>query len=733
MGTALGAAVATFAMIAATGPAEAQTATPGPGVQDSSQNTGIDNGEQIIVTATKRSESILNVPSSVTVVGGKQLEQFNATQLSDFSGYVPGFVVTTGGIPGAARLSLRGIASNTSATVGTYIDDVPLGSSSVYGDRGSLSLDLFPYDINHVEVLRGPQGTLYGANSMGGVLKYTTTQPDTNNFSIRAGGDLFGIESAGNIGWGLRAAANVPIAADIAAVRVSYFRQHSPGFIRNIFTGEDDINVGRQQGGRLAVLLKLRPDLSLKLSAVQQNLDYDGGTAITVRYPGRQPVGDGLSRTDVLPTPYRQRLTLLNATLNWQVGGADIVSATSWSRSHTQSQGGFADLLPIFGIIGHLDTQNRLKKVTQEVRIVSPTGAAFEWLVGGFFTREDYKFRQTGDALFPDGTPAPAFSPLLDASQPSRYTEYALFGNASYHLTNRLELTGGLRWTKDKQRFGQTNTGFLFNPDDPTSVLTVSTDASEDVVNYMASAQYRFSRDSMVYARVASGYRPGGPNIAFPDTPATFKSDSLTDYEIGVKSEFLDRLARIDASLFYIDWKNMQVVLTGPSSIPYFVNSPARTVSRGAEISLLLSPTDGLQLGLNVAYTDATIRGDVPQLRARAGDHVPNVPRWTNSATLNYTLKLRDNWDATLGVGYRYLGPRRSRFTSDNRGIELGHYSVLDANVGVGNNRWTARLYAKNLFDERGFSTDGGFAGDGLRNLTIIQPRTIGVALDTRF
>ncbi|MDT9599196.1 TonB-dependent receptor [Sphingosinicella rhizophila] len=688
---------------------------------------------EIVVTAQKRSENLLDVPSSVSVVGSEQLERFNATQLSDFAGYVPGFIVAGGGIPGAARLSLRGIASNTSATVATYVDEVPLGSSSSYGDRGSLSLDLFPYDVARVEVLRGPQGTLYGANAMGGLLKYTTVLPDANAFEARLGADLFDIGGSGSLGWGIRGAVNIPLATDVAGVRLSYFRQRNPGFIDNRATGEEDVNVGRQEGGRIALLLRPAPDLSLKLSAVRQNLDYDGGTAITVTLPDRRPVDSGLSRSDVLPTPYRQRLTVLNGTIDWDLGGLSLVSSTSYARSHTNSRGGFADLLPIFGIIGALNTDNRMTKFTQELRLVSPTGASFEWMAGGFYTRENYRIRQTGDAIFPDGTPADAFNPLLDAGQPSRYVEYALFGNATYRLTDRLELGGGLRWTKDRQLFGQTNTGFLFNPADPTSVLTVETRASEDVVNYMASAQYRFGRDAMLYARVASGYRPGGPNIVFPGAPAKFDSDSLTNYEAGIKSEFWDRRARIDLSLFYIDWKDMQVVLTTPSSIPYFVNASEKTISKGAEFSAQLVPVEGLRLNVNMAYTDATIRGDVPGLRARAGDRVPNVPRWTASATADYFIPIGPDLDLTFAAGYRYVGERRSRFTSDPVGVDLGDYGILDASMSVSTGVWTARIYARNLADKRGFSTDGGAVAGGFRNLAIITPRTIGIALDTRF
>jgi iron complex outermembrane recepter protein len=688
--------------------------------------------EEIVVTAQKRNENVQTVPASVSVLSGRQLERLNATQLSDFAGYVPGFVVSGGGIPGAARLTLRGIASNTSATVATYIDDVPLGSSSSFGDRGSLSLDLFPYDIARVELLRGPQGTLYGANSMGGLLKYATVLPDLHETSLRVGGDLFGVKGAQDPGGGVRAALSTPLVDSELAVRVSYFRQETPGYIDNLATGEKGVNYGRQEGGRLMLLWEPSDRVSVRLSALQQMLTYDGGAAIAVSVPGLSPIGNGLSRSDVLPTPYRQRLGLYNATIGWKFDAFDFTSSSSYAHTRTTNSGGFADLLPILGILGNITDENLLKKYTQELRLASPTGTKFEWMLGGFFTNEDYNFHEVGTALTPGGTPVHMFDPFLDAAQPSTYREYAVFGNVTYRFNETFDIGAGLRWSRDEQSFAQTNVGFLFDPSNPADVTSVRTSAAESVVNYMVSGRYHFAPDSMLYARIASGYRPGGPNIAFPGAPSTFKSDHLTNYELGVKTEFLDRRALVDISLFYISWKDIQVVFTTPTSIPYFVNGGS-AVSQGVEFTSAFSPIERLRLGLNVAFTDATISNTVPGLGAVKGDRIPNVPRWSGSATADYEIPLTEVLTANLNVGYRYTGDRYSRFSSNPRAINLGSYGAIDVAASVTDGQWTVRLYGKNLTDKRGYSSDLGSAGVGLQNLSIIQPRTIGVAMDLRF
>jgi iron complex outermembrane receptor protein len=687
--------------------------------------------EEIIVTAQKRSENVQDVPASVSVVSADRLAALNATQLSDFAGYVPGFTVSGGGVPGAARLTLRGIASNTSSTVATYIDDVPLGSSSSYGDRGSLSLDLFPYDVARVEVLRGPQGTLYGANSMGGLLKYASVSPDLNRFSARIGADAFRIKGGDDTGWGVRVAVNAPLVQDRLGLRASYFHQDNPGYIDNVATGEKDVNGGRQEGGRVVVLWTPTDDLSIKLSALHQSLNYDGGSAIVVQKPGLSPVY-GLARADVLPTPYRQRLGLYNATIDWDLGGLDLTSSTSFARTHTRSGGGFTDLLGPFGILGQIVDENLLEKTTQELRLASPSGGTFEWLVGAFYTNEDYQFHETGLALTPAGVPSPAFNPLLDAIQPSTYREYALFGNATWRFNERFDVSAGLRWSRDKQAFSQTNSGWLFDPGDPTATTFIKTEASESVLNYMASARYHFTPDAMLYARVASGYRPGGPNVAFPGAPSTFDSDSLVNYEVGLKSEFFDRRALVDVSLFYIDWSDIQVILQTPTAIPYLVNA-GRAVSQGIEFTSSFSPADGLTLGANFAFTDATISDTVPGLGAQAGDRIPNVPRWSGSLTAQYEAVVAGDLKARFNVGYRYTGDRYSRFNSSPRAVRLPEYGAIDASVGLGDERWTVRLYAKNLTDERGFQTDLGSAGGALQNISIIQPRTVGLALDASF
>jgi len=687
--------------------------------------------DEIIVTAQKRKENVQDVPSSVSVLSGSQLQELGAAQLSDYSGYVPGFTVEGAGVPGSARLSLRGIESNTSSTVATNIDDSPLGSSSSYGDRGSLSLDLFPYDVEHVEVLRGPQGTLYGANSMGGLLKYQTVWPSLTDFSAKVGGDVFGIHGGDGTGWNVRTAADIPLVQDQLGLRVSYYQQDNPGFINDVVTNQKAVNSGVQQGGRIALMWQPTADFNVKVSTLQQDLNYDGLTAIAAELPNLTPTL-GLANTSLLPSPYHQRMGFYDAIIDWKIAGLDLTSATSYSKTRTDIGTGFTGLLSSLGILGLIGETNILEKTTEELRLSSPTGGTMEWMIGSFYTNEQYHFVQTATALTPAGVPVAAFNPLLGATQPSVYREYAEFGNVTYRFKEQFDLSGGLRWSHDEQTFGQINTGFLFNPGDPTSTTVISTSGSESVTNYMVTASYHFVPDSMLYARVASGYRPGGPNIAFPGVRDTFGSDKLTNYELGIKSEFLDRRALIDADVFYIDWRNIQVSLNTPTLIPYLVNAGS-AVSKGVEFTSNFKPLSGLSIGLNFAYTDATVSDTIPGLGADAGDRIPYVARLSGSLMASYVFPVVAGLEGNVNLGDRYSGDRYSTFNSNPTAIRLPSYSAIDASFGIGKDHWKVRLYARNLNDSRGYQTDLGPAGGGLENVSIIQPRTVGLAVDVSY
>lgn len=694
--------------------------------------------DTIFVTAHKRTEDMRDVPASISVISDAQLEDFHATQLTDIAAYVPGFQVDSGGTPGQTVLTLRGISPvSPGATVGTYLDDTPLGSSSFYARSVEFALDLLPYDVEQIEVLRGPQGTFYGANTIGGLLKYVTRSPDLQNFEIRAGADVFDVADAGDFGWGQRVGVNVPLVDDRLALRASFAHQHTPGYIDNAATGERDQNEFSQQGGRVALLWQAGEDVSLELSGMWQSVDADGNATAVFDWPSLRPVGDGRSDVNRVAQPFDKDVAYYAATLDWALGWADFVSATSYSDTTTrQVQDGsetFGILFPLFGFpegLARFQLDLELEKWTQEFRLTSASGGRVEWLVGAFYTREDSENQQLVTAQFLDGAPIPGANPFAFAALPTLYKEYALFGNLTYKFSDRFDLSLGARWARNDQSFAQITGGFIL------PAITVPGESTESVWTYSLSPRFHLSEDAMLYARVASGYRPGGPNVVITGLePPQVDSDSLVNYELGIKSEFLDRRVLIDAAVFYMNWDDIQITVA-EGGVSYLDNA-GTAKSRGVELTTLFKPAAGLQIGFNAAYTDATLTEDAPSVSGVDGDRLPSVPEWSASLTVDYSFPLRGDWAGRIGGGLRYVDDRLSALQSDPDAVVARAYSALDLNADISNDHWTFRLFVKNATDKRAdlgnFLLTDGFGDPVHVTATPLQPRTVGVAVDVRF
>jgi iron complex outermembrane receptor protein len=710
---------------------------------------------EVVVTAQKRTESVQDVPAAVSVLGGADLDKLQAIDLVDYSSYVAGLQVDSGGTPGQTQITLRGVDANGGGvTVGTYIDDTPLGSSSLFAQGASYQLDLMPYDLERVEVLKGPQGTLYGASTMGGLVKYVLRSPDTTSFEAHAGVDLFDIDSAGAIGRGARASVNLPVIEDTFAVRLSYFNRFNPGYINNGATGVPDQNTDRQQGGRLAALWKVSSNLSIKLTAMLQNINADAPSVMTVNtvplrvnasgqpigfVPGAPVYGD-LSDSHIPTLAYDQRLKFFSATLNWDLGWADLTSASSYSEALNNinfdltTSYGFGALIPILtnGAVAQgltpFNTKLNLYKTTQEVRLASPTGRELEWLLGLFLTKENAPQIQNVAATTLDLAPIPGINPLARFDSPSRYSEVSGFGDLTVKLPWNSDITGGLRYARDHQFAGSDQTGVIIPNSDAGS------GASEVVHTYMGALRHHFDNDMMAYARVASGFRPGGPNTPFPGVPARVDPDTLVNYELGFKGSLWDRKLQLDIAAFHINWSDVQVEAQTIEGIQYETNGGSAK-SNGVEVESILLPVRGLNIRLNGAYTDAVLTSAVPALGYQAGDRLALTPRFSASAVADYVTNAVGGWRADCNAAYRYVGERFSLVNSDPNTLRLAAYGALDISAGMFNSRYTVRLFAKNVTNKRAYLSETVLSSpdSGTADVTILQPLTFGVSLDVAF
>ncbi len=712
------------------GAASAQTAV----------ETGVSTIQEVVVTAQKRSENIENVPATVSVVGAQELSQFHVTQLADIGAYVPGLQVDSGGTPGQTQLSIRGIAPvGTNATVGTYIDDTPIGATSLH-DRGAYyGLDLLPYDVQRVEVLEGPQGTLYGANALGGIVKYVLTQPNMQKTDIRAGADIEGVSGGGGLGGGMRAMINAPIVPDKLGFIASYAFEDAPGYIDNVQTGEKNQNGVHQESARLALLWQATPDLSLKLGALYQHTKAQGNASVALDPTTLRPLSGDLTDNNYLPNIFQSSLRYYVADLNWDLHWAKLVSATSYSEQNSSiladNTRTYQPILALFGAPNGLSAFPlglSTHKITQELRLSSPTDMKLEWLAGVYYDHEVGGNSQALTSQNPDGSAILGLNPLFAASLPTTYKEYAVFGDATYHFATWFDLAAGVRYARNSQAFTE-----IILPGSP--ILAAEHEpghSSEGVWTYSVNPRLHLAKDVMAYARVASGYQPGGPNVALPGVPASVNSSTLTNYEVGLKSSFWGHRAVLNVSAFDLEWSNIQVNGAAPGGVTYTANGGTAR-SRGFEADGSVRPVHGLTLAGAVTYTDAVFTQDVASVGALNGDRLPFVPIWSGSLRADYVWPLFSDWTGQIGGGLRVVGSRSSSGPNAVDEFRTGAYAALDLNAGVASDRYAIRLFVKNLTNTRTYLTDyvvqNGLTGaipqvEGI----VMQPLTLGVSLDVK-
>jgi outer membrane receptor protein involved in Fe transport len=704
-----------------------------------------DKGEaplEIVVTAQKRTENILSVPASVSVIGGDRLSAQHATQLQDYAAYVPGLQVDSGGTPGQTSITLRGIAPiGSGAAVGTYIDDAPLGSSGLYAFANSFQLDLMPYDLKGVEILRGPQGTLYGASTMGGLVKYVLEQADTDTFRAAIGGDLLGVRNGDSVGGGVRGMVNLPLVPGTLAIRASGFYERTPGYIDNPVQKKNGINDVRQKGARIALAWTPTSNIKVTLDALYQKVASDDNAVVTLDPAGQHTEFGDLTSDLPMSQPFMQRTAFFKGTLSWDLPFATLTSVSSYGSTRNLV---VQDASPIFvtffpaytGDAGYAPqtVDLHLHKFTQEIRLTSKTGGVIEWMLGGFLTTEQMRNDQLVRALGSDFKPG-VLDPLLTASLPTRYREQAAFGNLTWNVVGGWSITGGLRYSHNSQRYTQITGGLLVGGSD-----TEYGRSSENVTTYSVSTKYQFNPSTMVYARVASGYQPGGPNVTLPGVPPTVSSSTLTNYEAGFKTRTLDQKLMLDLSVYRIDWRKIQTIAATTTGLQYLTNG-GQARSQGVEASAVLQATRRFSFGGTFAYTDAKFTTGIAALGTVPGQRLPLVPRYSASFHADYKADLGSGWSTDISGGLRYAGARPAYlFIAPSPPAEFHEagYVVADLNAQVSNGGWTIGVFAKNLLDRRAYLTKTGMPDALLGsivqvNAAVLQPRTIGLSLDRKF
>ena len=696
---------------------------------------------EIIVTAQKREERLQDVPIPVTAVNTANLTELNETKFSDFYASIPNLSYAPGPLS-QQLLSIRGITTGAGqATVGIMIDDAPFTSAT-----SEFVPDLDPADLERIEVLRGPQGTLYGAASLGGLIKFVTKDPNMEQFSghVEVGSDI--ARNGPNAGYTVRGSVNVPV-SDTFAIRASAFARQDPGYIDDIYLHLRGVNMDRTEGGHLSVLWTPTGSLTVKFSALAEATrnyanPYTGSEFGT-------PVGDLQESFDRDPDGRdplggsNRRVQAYSATITDKIGDATLTSVTSYNLYKFSDDADytyyFGSLSSGFGVTGAdlVDYQNT-SKLNEEIRFTTSFGPRVDFLAGLFYTHENQSLAQAIDAT--NSLTGFIAGQIYTGDQPVLNTEAAAFADVTYHFTDAFSMQVGGRASDIHQtQYTEIYTGEFYAPSNYSTVPTIK--ATNRPITYLFSPQYKLSSDLMLYARLASGYRVGGGNsVIAADVPSQYGADKTYDYELGVKGDAWDGRFSYDASLYYIDWRNIQLVLA-LGGFEYTGNAGAAK-SQGVEFNFESRPIDHLRLTSWVVFSEAEITG-YPESALLAGAFagpgtpLPYASRFSTNLTLDYESAIARELEGFAGVAGTYIGAREGEFAGcadltcavPLPRQALPAYAKVDVHAGLNYQTWKATVYATNLLDRRGLLTSVSpptvFAE--------IPPRTIGISVSKTF
>jgi len=723
--------------------------------------------EEVLVTAQKREQSLEEIPMSITVLGGNLLDRQQAVDFQDMMALIPGFSIT-GSTPGVTRITLRGTnTGGVASTVGVYFDEVPFGSSTALANGAVVSGDFDTFDMNRVEVLRGPQGTLYGASSLGGVIKYVPNRPNTEGFegSVKAG--LEDVSGAG-LGYNATGYVNVPL-SDSFAIRASAFYRENDGWVDsigdepipsltdpgvNVIDGtmvEKGINSAETSGGRIQALFQPSDDFSINLLAMFQDINSDDSSSQEANPDTFKPLYPNPTSSRYQDAYDDISYNVYSATVDWKFSDwASLESVTSWGdfeqnlRDDIAIAANFLGGIPLssyltfaFGlpITSAQEQVTSTEKFTQELRLVSGESTKFEWLVGAYYTDEDSLIEQHLLSLHPNSdTPIDGFPNLADLALISTYEEIAVFANATWYMTDRFELSFGARQSDNDQTVLQVSDGPLVG-----GATEFSGKSSESPFTWSVSPRFQLTENSSLYGRVATGFRPGGPNIlpatAPGSVPAQYDSDTLTNYELGYKMTSADGRFAMDIAAFYIDWEDIQLFAQVEG---FGVNINGGTaVSKGLEFAGSFVPLVGLTLSFNGAYTDAYLTADAGD-GGQDGDDLNYVPDLSLGLSADYEWSVGSSSTAYVGGTVAYTGERavgRNIPGANGEMRYLGDYTTLNLRAGLESGRWFYEIYAKNLTDELGVQSvdTGNSSYTGRVTIASMTPRTIGLSAGVRF
>ena len=764
-------------LMALGGAALADQAAPVAGAQ-----APIADLQEVVVTAEKRESTVQKTPISLTAITGTDLQAQGVTDFLSVAQQVPGISFKTSG-PGQTEFEMRGLTSTggESPTVGFYLDDAALTPAAM-AQNGKTVIDPSLFDLNRVEVLRGPQGTLYGAGSMGGTIKLVTNQPDPRAFAANV--EVIGSDTSGGGGFNHteNAMLNLPISEEVAALRLVGTDKHIAGWIdrdvlrpfptevNNSTTRGDVANTPVAQrfehsnwetlrAGRAALLLKLGDRFSITASVLRQDLTQ--GAPNTIDSP---PLNETHYQPFDVVEPFKDTFNLFSLNAKYNADAYQIVSTTAyWDRQQNQTQdiseamqfyiGGFfgppaawpfdsTDTVTEagntwFGLgAGTISEDDYTRQFSEELRVASTGDGPLQWLVGGYYssfgaTSHVYSFYPaTPNGFNGDfGT-----TNLADNHRKVDIDQYAVFGEVSYQFSNHLKASVGTRY-------------YTYHSNSVTSVSGVSANGTSNPLFGLASnsgitpklnVAYIPDDNTTIYGTVSKGFRPGGPNSPIPvppcpgAAPTQFGPDSVWNYELGEKLRFLNSRASLNGAVYYEDWSNVQQQVAPGCGFKYTANAGSAKVY-GAELELAIVLAPGLVISQNLGYTNATNATTLPSAGVVSGERLLDVPEITANTSLSYKHAFNENMSLVARLNNSYVDSIQDITFVRNT---LPSYDIVALRLGLEGNRWSAFIFADNLTNKMALLSNTGALSANisiLNRVATVQPRTIGADLSYRF
>jgi iron complex outermembrane recepter protein len=699
---------------------------------------------EIIVTATRREESAQNVPGGLQVFSGSDLDRQGANQFADYLLTVPGISFRDQGA-GAERIAIRGVSNVAgsdngitapTSTTGLYLNDISISDTSNLPDIAT-------YDLKRVEVLKGPQGTLYGDGSMGGAVKMVLNEPDLNEAQMKADTTVSDTQGGG-VNYGGRALMNIPLIPEKLALRIAGTYQNLDGFIDNTYNGQSNINSSREYSVRGLLLGQITDKFSAEVLILESAEHQD-------HFNQEDPSLGDLKIVSVEPEFNNVKNDVFGLTLKYDAGFAELSSISSYYSAQRQQVIRVPVLAnPVFGAFGTV-TQDplafdiALDSVAQELRLVSEGDNRFDWVVGGYFRNKRQRgigniFIAQSDlpsvnaGLAADMLPTlPSSGTILATDETDRYKEYAFYGEGTYKIIKGLDFTAGLRWYHETVSEDSLYVG--------NSILAAASGAFNDTTDYSGvipkfALAYHITDNHIAYAQASEGFRSGTVNVnqSFQVGGVAAKPDTLWNYELGLKTKWADGRLLLNGSAYYIDWKDVQTfeAATSPIShteIGFFGNGGNARID-GLEIELAAAPTHSILLGATLGYTHSKMT-TVTDGSSILGATLPNVPALTESAFGEFRFQLIRAADSYVRLDAQHIDAQATRpITTTSDGAWVNAYTLASLHAGFDTERWGLAFFIDNISNERaelGRGITGAGAIYNLERYTIARPRTFGL------